>query len=90
MCHVIRDLNFFLQIIQTVSEDHPASYSMGTGGQSRRGVKVGHSLPSCAEFKNEWSCTSVLLLCVHAGRREKIKFQELYSSSYSFLHRRIL
>jgi hypothetical protein len=44
--------------VQTGSEAHPASYTMGTGGpfpggKAQPGRDADHSLPSSAEFKNE-------------------------------------
>jgi hypothetical protein len=48
--------------IQTGSESHPASYTMGTEvlfrGVKRPGLEADHSSPSSAEVKNEWSYTS--------------------------------
>jgi hypothetical protein len=48
--------------VQTGSEAHPTSYTMGTGG-SFRGVKrpgreAGHSPPTSAEVKKMWTYTS--------------------------------
>jgi hypothetical protein len=51
--------NFFSSLcVQTGSEAHPASYSMGTGGsfpegEVQPGCDADHSLPSSAEVKNE-------------------------------------
>jgi hypothetical protein len=44
--------------VQTSSEAHPASYTMGTGGsilrtKERPGRNADHSRPSSAEVKNE-------------------------------------
>jgi hypothetical protein len=50
--------DFFSNIcVQTGSEAHPASCTMGTGGpfpggKTRPGRDAGHSLPSTAEVKN--------------------------------------
>jgi hypothetical protein len=45
--------------VQTGSEAHPASYTMGTGcsftgGKARKGRDADHSHSSCAEVKIEW------------------------------------
>jgi hypothetical protein len=44
--------------VQTSSEAHPSTYTMGTGGpflggKARPGRETDHSPPSSAEFKNE-------------------------------------
>jgi hypothetical protein len=39
--------------VQTGSEAHPASCTMGTGGKARPGRDADHSPPSSAEIKNE-------------------------------------
>jgi hypothetical protein len=52
---------YHLQNIQTSSEAHPASCSLGTAGPlglSSWGVKFDHSLPSNARVKNEWNYIS--------------------------------
>jgi hypothetical protein len=64
-----------LQNIQSGSGAHPASCSVGTGCflqvAKRTGREVSHSSPSGAEFKNEWSCTSLLPKCIHGVDRVK-------------------
>jgi hypothetical protein len=51
-----------LQNVQTDSEAHPITHSMGIGvlprGIKRPRREVDHSPPSSAEVKNEWSYTS--------------------------------
>jgi hypothetical protein len=39
--------------VQTGSEAHPASCTMGTGGKARPGRDADHSPPSSAEVENE-------------------------------------
>jgi hypothetical protein len=40
----------------------------------RAGRDVNHSSPSSAEFKNEWSYTSALLICLHGLYRDNFTF----------------
>jgi hypothetical protein len=46
---------YFLHVVQTGSGDHPASYTMGTGGSSSRikrpGPEADHWSPTTAEVK---------------------------------------
>jgi hypothetical protein len=53
---------YLLQIVQTGSEVHPTSYTMGTGGSfpggKRLGREVDHSTPTIAEVKKMWIYTS--------------------------------
>jgi hypothetical protein len=49
--------------VQSSSGAYPASYRWEPGslpGTKREGREVGHSPPSSAEVKHEWSCTSTL------------------------------
>jgi hypothetical protein len=51
----------FYAHVQTGTEDHPASCTMGTGsfsGVKRPGRGAGHPPPSSAEVKKEYSYTS--------------------------------
>jgi hypothetical protein len=41
-----------LHSVQTGSEVHPASHSMGTGDKAVGASKADHSTPSSADFKN--------------------------------------
>jgi hypothetical protein len=54
---------FFISSLQTGFGAHPFYYSMGKTGffltVKRQGSKNDHSPATCAEFKNEWSCTSI-------------------------------
>ena len=65
---VIQQVSFLSYDVQTSFEAHTASYSMGTKGlphhppwtQQLR-PEVDHSLPSCAEVKIPWNCTSTCM-----------------------------
>jgi hypothetical protein len=76
---LVRERDFsILQNIQTSSEVHPASYSMGTRVLSL-GVKqlrheVNQSLPFTAEVQNDLSYTSTPPVYLHGVRRENLIF----------------
>jgi hypothetical protein len=44
--------------IQWVLEFLPGGKATGTGGGGGLGGEAGHSPPTCAKFKNEWSYAS--------------------------------
>jgi hypothetical protein len=43
-------------------------------GVTRLGREANSSRPSCAEIKNEWSCTSALIICILGVDRYKFTF----------------
>jgi hypothetical protein len=66
---------FLLQNLQTVSASSqpPSQWVPGSlRGQRRPEREVNHSLPSSAQVKNEWSCTSTLAICLHGLGRESV------------------
>jgi hypothetical protein len=71
------DKRFFSsKTVQTGSGALPASSSMGSGFISR-GHEVNHSLPSSAEVKNEWSCTTtplIYLMYLHGVDRDSFTY----------------
>jgi hypothetical protein len=60
----------FLQNVPTGPGTRSASCSMGTAVK-RKGRETDHSLPSSAEVKNEWSCTSILPIYLHGLDSDK-------------------
>jgi len=68
-----QEIFLFLLNVQTSSEAHPASYSVGTRVFSwvkSAGAKVEHSSPSSAQFRNEWIFASSSTLCLHCMDRD--------------------
>jgi len=69
--------DFSLQNFKTQSRAHPASWSVGI-----EDVAVGIEWPGCvvdftisnAKVKNEWSCTSTLVICFHGRYRKTLPF----------------
>jgi hypothetical protein len=57
-------------------------------GVKRLGHELGHSPPSSAKVKNEWSCTSSPCICLHGVDRENTAFFlpacEAYNARYVF------
>jgi hypothetical protein len=72
-----RGISLFSKTVQTAPGAHPTSYSIGT--RVSPGLKLlerdaGHSTPSSAQVKNEWSCTSTPPICPHGMGRDKFNF----------------
>ena len=67
-----------LQILQTDSKTHPATYSIENEVYIRRGKwqgrEINHSPPSSAEFKIKWSFTSTSLVRLHGVHKDKLTF----------------
>ena len=70
--------DFLLQNVRTPSEAQPAPIqwlpAAAFPGLERPGCKAGHSPPSSAEVKNEWSYTSAPSVCFHNAYRNKFSF----------------
>ena len=79
---ILEVTNFsLLQNVQTVSEAHPASYSVGTGvlscGWSSWDLKLTTHLHLVLRFKNQWWSAVTPLICLHVVDREKFTFTGL-------------
>jgi len=53
-------------------------------GVKQLGHEVNHSPPLVLRVKNEWSCTSIFLICLHGVDRENITFFWLLSLLWLF------
>ena len=82
-----QEIFFFLQNIQTGSDAHPVSYSMGTGGSypesKEPGCEVDHSPLFSAAVKNEWLSMSAPPVCLHDVHRNCFIF--IFHHSYDIL-----
>jgi hypothetical protein len=76
-----------LQNVQTSSEVHPASYTMGTG-LKLPGQDFDHSLPSSTQVKNGRSCTSNPTICLHGVERVNFTFTLTCHSTMHGNHRK--
>ena len=66
-------------------QDHPASYSIGTGslsGIKRRARDINH-LPFSAVIKHDWSYTCTASACLHSVDRKNFTFTFIY---YLFIY----